>query len=384
MAFNITNLVNAVNAKSVTVGADSALDRAVLLTNDIKNASIYSSLDDLPTADSSNSGRLSRVGDANNANTKYYVSQRNRWNLIGLDDSDVVTEGQFPPFQGSNYGYASAAQGIEQFSFTSDGDATDVGDLSFGNRHQTVGQSSATHGYNTGGTDGSNIIDKFPFTSSFTTATDVGDLTVGRHSFHAGQSSIVNGFGYASGGGQPGNITYDDIDKFSFATDGNATYMGDLTAARTYIVGQSSSTHGYSTGSGRIDKFSFATDGNATLVGYLSVDRSWLAGQSSWTDGYTSGGVGPPATIHNVIDKFPFSTDANATDVGDLTAVRRALSGQSSTVSGYNSGGNAVAQPGYVLVNIIEKFPFASDFSGTATDVGDLTGARDQTTGQQY
>ena len=124
MAFNITNLVNAVNAKSVTVGADSALDRAVLLTNDIKNASIYSSLDDLPTADSSNSGRLSRVGDANNANTKYYVSQRNRWNLIGLDDSDVVTEGQFPPFQGSNYGYASGGSGssnvIEKFPFSSD------------------------------------------------------------------------------------------------------------------------------------------------------------------------------------------------------------------------------------------------------------------------
>ena len=124
MAFNITNLVNAVNAKSVTVGADSALDRAVLLTNDIKNASIYSSLDDLPTADSSNSGRLSRVGDANNANTKYYVSQRNRWNLIGLDDSDVVTEGQFPPFQGSNYGYASgcgvAVDVIDKFPFSSD------------------------------------------------------------------------------------------------------------------------------------------------------------------------------------------------------------------------------------------------------------------------
>ena len=110
MAFNITNLVNAVNAKSATVGADSALDRAVLLTNDIKNALIYSSLDDLPTADSSNSGRLFRVGDANDANTKYYVSQRNRWNLIGLDDSDVVTEGQFPPFQGSNYGYASGVR----------------------------------------------------------------------------------------------------------------------------------------------------------------------------------------------------------------------------------------------------------------------------------
>ena len=193
MAFNITNLVNAVNAKSVTVGADSALDRAVLLTNDIKNASIYSSLDDLPTADSSNSGRLSRVGDANNANTKYYVSQRNRWNLIGLDDSDVVTEGQFPPFQGSNYGYASGGSGssnvIEKFPFSSDANATDIGDLTVA-RNGAAGQSSTTHGYSAGGyqpSGPSNVIDKFPFASDFSgTATDVGDLTSGKY-YGAGQ-----------------------------------------------------------------------------------------------------------------------------------------------------------------------------------------------------
>ena len=157
MAFNITNLVNAINAKSATVGADSALDRAVLLANDIKNALIYSSLDDLPSADSSNSGRFFRVGDANDANTKYYVSQRNRWNLIGLDDSDVVTEGQFPPFQGSNYGYTSGGDGpsgntdlIDKFPFSTDANATDVGDLTVA-RRETAGQSSIVSGYTSGG-----------------------------------------------------------------------------------------------------------------------------------------------------------------------------------------------------------------------------------------
>jgi hypothetical protein len=390
MAFNITNLVNAVNAKSVTVGADSALDRAVLLTNDIKNASIYSSLDDLPTADSSNSGRLSRVGDANDANTKYYVSHRDRWNLIGLDDSDVATEGQFIPFQGSNYGYASGATGIEQFSFTSDGNATDVGDLSTADRYQTVGQSSATHGYNTGGIRnpppviGSNIIDKFPFTSGFTTATDVGNLTVGKLSYHAGHSSIRYGFGYTSGGASPQSNpqNLNVIDKFPFASDDNASDVGDLTVARTYIVGQSSSTHGYTSGGPNaiIDKFSFATNGNATDVGDLTVARWYLAGQSSSTHGYTSGGQHAPGAYLNVIDKFPFSTDANATDAGDLTGLRSAVAGQSSTVSGYNSGGS---DPTGGALNIIEKFPFTSGFT-TATDVGDLTVVRGGLTGQQY
>ena len=41
--------------------------------------------------------------------------------------------------------------------------------------------------------------------------------------------------------------------------------------------------------------------------------------------GYTSGG-GPGQT--NVIDKFPFASDANATDVGDLTQARQGGAGQ--------------------------------------------------------
>ena len=40
-----------------------------------------------------------------------------------------------------------------------------------------------------------------------------------------------------------------------------------------------------------IDKFSFATDGNATDVGDMSVHRWAVAGQSSTTDGYASGGL---------------------------------------------------------------------------------------------
>jgi len=92
-------------------------------------------------------------------------------------------------FQGSNYGYLSGANPgggaldrIDKYSFTSDDNSTDVGDLSVG-RWQGAGQSSATHGYASGGNTGGatsgavDTIDKFPFTSSFTTATDVGNLT---------------------------------------------------------------------------------------------------------------------------------------------------------------------------------------------------------------
>ena len=65
--------------------------------------------------------------------------------------------------------------------------------------------------------------------------------------------------------------------------------------------------------------FPFASNGNASDVGDLTQARYSAAGQSSTTHGYTSGGiVYPPFAYRNTIDKFPFSSDTNATDVGDL------------------------------------------------------------------
>ena len=92
--------------------------------------------------------------------------------------------------------------------------------------------------------------------------------------------------------------------------------------------------HGYTSGgyadaySNVIDKFPFASDTNATDVGNLTVARYGVAGQSSSTYGYTSGGK--TAAVTNVIDKFPFASDTNATDVGDLTVARYYAAGQSS------------------------------------------------------
>ena len=79
------------------------------------------------------------------------------------------------------------------------------------------------------------------------------------------------------------------------------------------------SNFGYASGdSDTIDKFPFASDANATDVGDLTVARGYVAGQSSTASGYTSGGF----NALNIIDKFPFASDANASDVGDLTQGR--------------------------------------------------------------
>ena len=68
---------------------------------------------------------------------------------------------------------------ILKYSLTSDGTATDIGNLTQ-RRAQGVGLSSKNHGYMAAGYGGtvpySNVIDKFPFAAD-TDATDVGDLT---------------------------------------------------------------------------------------------------------------------------------------------------------------------------------------------------------------
>jgi hypothetical protein len=291
---------------------------------------------------------------------------------------------------GGDYGYGNVNV-IDKFPFASDANATDVGDLTDIFDLQ-AGQSSATHGHATGGVDNSytnrDVINRFPFATN-ANATSPAILTIARYAV-TGQSSPTHG--YTSGGlvDGPGIGYTNTIDKFSFAFfDANATDVADLiNGSKGFATGQSSTENGYVSGgailgpagpglTNQIDKFPFATDANSSDVGYLTVNRGYQAGQSSLSHGYTSGGTLPPYLDYtNVIDKFPFASDANATDVGDLSENRGSSVGQSSTVSGYSSGGWVGYQ-----VNVIEKFPFSTD--ANATDVGDLTQGRYGSSGQQ-
>jgi hypothetical protein len=275
-------------------------------------------------------------------------------------------------------GSFSLTEGLEGITFDGNIEAYAFNSTASG----TIGSPlyGTVSGYNSGGMPLINTIDKFPFASN-ANATDVGDLTQGRYG-PAGQSSSVSG--YTSGGADPSRQT--TIDKFPFATNANATDVGDLTQARWFCGGQSAEFSGYTSG-GRtfpfvntIDRFPFGTDVNASDVGDLSsFVRAENTGQSSTVSGYNSGGEGPPGKLV-IIDKFPFSTTANATNVGNLTQARDLSSGQSSSTHGYTSGGDAASPPPVTNRNTIDKFPFAAD--ANATDVGDLTIARYGPAGQ--
>jgi hypothetical protein len=314
---------------------------------------------------------------------------------VTIQNNGVLEVNSSDGFQGTVAGYVAGGTpvggtrgSIEKFPFATDTNTTNVGFFSQF-RSFNFGHSSATNGYTCGGFPVSSRIDKFPFAVD-TNATYVADL-LGDFYSAATQSSPLSGY---SSGSTTGSESFGNtIQKFSFAVDSNATDVGDLTQQVVTSAGATSSTHGYTSGglvtgpntTNVIDKFPFASDTNAAVVGNLTQARAWVAGQSSTVSGYVSGGLIPsPNTppIVNTIEKFPFSTDTNATDVGDLTVARERIAGSSSTISGYNCGGAQVGFPGAGAgLNVIDKFPFATDTN--ATDVGDLGITRYRMSGHQ-
>jgi len=130
---------------------------------------------------------------------------------------------------------------------------------------------------------------------------------------------------------------------------------------------------------GGVRKLTLTTDRESVKLFYTGT--GWVSKQQETqlntgfqgeSFGYTSGGSSPGS---DTIDKFPFAVDTNATDVGNLTQARNQSSGQSSKESGYASGGVSG-----VLLDTIDKFPFATD--SNASDVGNLTQARRLVAGQ--
>ena len=225
---------------------------------------------------------------------------------------------------GGNSGPPSWAHDvIDKMAFASEDAATDVGNCSTdGDR---AGAHSSTHGYGYGTkafTPSQSVVnanDKFSL-SSDGDASDIGNLTVGRYMISANSSET---HGYACGGSNAipsfAPTIQDTIDKHSFSSDGDSEDVGDLLQAGSGYSGASSATHGYVSNLNatikQIQKYSFASDGDATDVGDTTDARTSCGGNSSRTYGYAVAG-----SDSTVIDKYSFSSDSDATDVGDTAS----------------------------------------------------------------
>lgn len=345
---------------------------------------------------------LKRV-NINNMQSRSVTADTHQGNVVAGVSNVVVHLGPVqalvPPepfYQGSNYGYTMGGAGgttvIDRYPYSSDGDASDAGELvtppTIGLR-QNRGHSSSTNGYSTGGFQSpsrSTYIGKFPFASS-TGATFNADLQYAV-AFHMTSSSETNGYaagGFSNPSGQPGphpdggslgTYRIKEIQKFPFSSDGDATDVADLTQDRAAGAGLSSREFGYSAGGRKdpspaivnvIDRWSHTSDANASDVGDLVGANEHVVGISATSVGYSAGGT-PDATI---IEKFSFASSGNATDVGTLTQGTQRGAASSSTVSGYITGG---LDPSPASLDTIQKFPFAAD--SASTDVANLTQTR--------
>ena len=158
--------------------------------------------------------------------------------------------GYFSSFQTTDY---SVATEIEKFSFSTESPSTGVGNLTSANpTYNHSGHSSASDGYVTGGATNTgppnytttylDSIQKFPF-SSDSDASDVGELTVPNHS-KATVSS--DSHGYVTGGYS--NNLSDTIEKFPFSSDSPSSDIGELPYKLYQFTGVSSTTKGYFAG----------------------------------------------------------------------------------------------------------------------------------------
>jgi hypothetical protein len=261
-----------------------------------------------------------------------FTSDGNSADWADTSGSRSYTCGQSSGTHGYITGKSSTSDHIEKYPFASQTQGTIVGSLSVAAaRGSAAGMGSETYGYTAGGEPTTDVIDKFSFATDGN-AVDVGN-TLATVRNVKGNASTTHGYIM---GGHPGSTPYlNTIQKFTFASDANATDVGDLTYYVKAGAGQNSETHGYQMGgssasgvyptTGGVQKWTFASDANATTVGNTTYGTWSNAGHSSPTYGYQSGGSA--GGNGNTIEKVSFTTDGNATDVGDLTVSGSYISG---------------------------------------------------------
>ena len=305
MAINLTKVLTQIQNRisdSATTARD--LNKLIAAANRINNSGTqvltYQSTGQLPSlADSNYIGVIARVASDNvfgDSDGRYYYASGTDSGWRGFkttqDSADALIEApasgggaaSATQAQGTAYGFSAggdqpasspaARNEIERFSFTSDGNATDYGDLTVVRGSYAAGVMSTTHGYAAGGygTSNSNVIDKWPFASA-ANATDVGNLAIARYGM-AGQMSETHGYAVGQANVPSGNY----IDKWSLSVDGNASDIGDQTSpVRFYVMTASSSTTVNGEGNLTFDGSTLAVTGAITASSTMTVSGNLIA-----------------------------------------------------------------------------------------------------------
>ena len=183
-----------------------------------------------------------------------------------------------------------------------------------------------------------NEIDYYDLTTSGN-ATDFGDLTVARSSLAAASDGTYAVFNGAN----------DILDYITVATTGDATNFGTLTQQYTQHGSIGDGTYGYVMGSGQtlnIERWTMATPGNSTVVGNLTnlaVNRGvWGNGDRTLLTGGKYGSVGREieyVSLQNL--------SSGASDFGNLTVQRNYCAATGDSTRAVMAGGRNVSDNDY-------------------------------------
>jgi hypothetical protein len=430
MTIDLTNIIKLIQKKAASVDVNTPTQDLVDLIKAAKKADgnlliAVDSAGDLPIVETS-IGTLAYQTDLG-----VLRINNGRWDAVA---SMPVALGAWSPV-GKTYGYAVGGGGaavylssIDKFVFATGLPATNIGNISDINRYNSSGHSSGTHGYTTGGqapaqptfpiAGNTSEIAKFSFVTE-ANGTLVGNL-IRQQMYGAGISNAA--YGYIVNAQKyyydpvPGSDEFTtQIERFSFSSDANSAYVGNMAFRMQTNYGKSSGhnseTHGYSAGGrennyapyitknyipgDRIQSFPFAADdATAEVVGQIAKHSSVCGGLSSTTHGYLLSDVGGhDATNYEEInfgqysvspkrkevDAFQFANGSVHGFVSNLMngESQRGAAGSSSTSDGFFSGSG-----GQQYITQCSKFPFASN--ADAVSVGSLTIARYSPTGHQY
>ena len=341
-----------------------------------------------PTISINPSGGVGTVFSNTTSGETYVCSDdtagSNVWKNVG-EGSGVIEPWLFG---GVAYGYLMGGNTpmsdmVEKFSFTSDSNSTDVGNLTQ-TQYDALGGKSATYVYKAGGRqNGSNTgrLDSIERTSisSGGNAVDVGNMTEQTNRPSGGASA--QNFYMMGGESNHVSLWYTTfITKLNFSSQGNATSVGDLVNGSFDGANHTSSNHQYIAGgqtvalslTTMIQRMSFASEGNAVDSGQDMLgtgSRFFLAYPSSETYGYTMGGYKSPAAWWtNAIQKYQFDTSNNMTIVADLST--SIYPNGTSQGASHSSTTHGYATAGYYARNTITKMPFSTD--STTTDIANI------------
>jgi hypothetical protein len=274
-----------------------------------------------------------------------------------------------------------AADLFPSFAIINDGTAYERLDMTFGGTNASFGNcnnsrsyagalASSTRAIALGGYQGTQRTMEYVTIATAGNGVSFGNL-VNQKYFAAGSGSSTRGI---ISGGYP-NTAYEYI---TIATAGDATafgaaYDGNTKEALAAFSSPTRSVDGggsHSSYDNTIRYVTIATTGSGTFFGNLTVAKRYSSGCSTSVRGIFQGGqsAAGSANYTNVIDYVTIATTGNATDFGDLSSPRGFTASASNSIRGFSIGGRntsdaSVSTVEYVTINT----------TGNSTNFGNIS-----------